>query len=125
MESSDHYVVISADGHAGASMDAYRQYLDPAFRDDFDAWRKEFSNPFADLRDTDSLEYQRNFDDALRQKDVESDGVVAEVLFPNTIPPFYPSGIIFNPPAPKDAMAKGLTHEGVDPCGGRFSRVRI
>ena len=61
------------------------------------------SNPFADLRDTESLEYQRNFDDALRQKDVESDGVVAEVLFPNTIPPFYPSGIIFNPPAPKDA----------------------
>jgi len=57
MESSDHYVVISADGHAGASMDAYRQCLDPAFRDDFDAWRKEYSNPFADLRDTESLEY--------------------------------------------------------------------
>jgi len=113
MESSDHYVVISADGHAGASMDTYRQYLDPAFRHNFDAWRKEYSNPFADLRDPQSLEYQRNFDDALRQRDVEGDGVVAEVLFPNTIPPFYPSGIIFNPPAPKDAEDLRLRWAGI------------
>lgn len=55
MESPDHYVVISAEGHAGASMDAYRQYLDPACRDDFDAWRKECSNPLADLRDTNAM----------------------------------------------------------------------
>jgi predicted TIM-barrel fold metal-dependent hydrolase len=113
MDSSDHYVVISADGHAGASMDTYRDYLDPSFRDDFDDWRKAYSNPFADLKDTESLEYQRNFDDALRQKDVEGDGVVAEVLFPNTIPPFYPSGIIFNPPTPKDAEELRLRWAGV------------
>ncbi|MGA2307523.1 MAG: amidohydrolase family protein [Acidimicrobiales bacterium] len=38
---------------------------------------------------------------------------MAEVLFPNTIPPFYPSGIIFNPPAPKDAEDLRLRWAGI------------
>ena len=33
------YVVISADTHAGASIQTYRDYLAPALRDEFDAWR--------------------------------------------------------------------------------------
>jgi predicted TIM-barrel fold metal-dependent hydrolase len=103
MEQDARYVVISADGHAGAPMETYLDYLDPDMRSDFDAWQQDFVNPFADLRDVSSLEYRRNFDSSLRQVDVEGDGVVAEVLFPNTIPPFYPSGMLFNPPGPESA----------------------
>jgi predicted TIM-barrel fold metal-dependent hydrolase len=103
VEQDDRYVVISADGHAGAPMETYRDYLDPDMRSDFDAWRQDFVNPFADLRDVESVEFRRNFDSSLRQVDVEGDGVVAEVLFPNTIPPFYPSGMLFNPPAAESA----------------------
>ena len=33
---SGHYVVISADCHAGPESPAYREHLDPEFRDDFD-----------------------------------------------------------------------------------------
>jgi predicted TIM-barrel fold metal-dependent hydrolase len=103
VELSDRYLVISADCHAGASMDTYREYLTSSLHDDYDAWRADFVNPFADLRDTESIEYRRNFDASVRQGDLEADGVAAEVLFPNTIPPFYPAGMPFNPPSPKTA----------------------
>ncbi len=36
----ERYTVISADCHAGASHATYREYLDPAFHEDFDAWRQ-------------------------------------------------------------------------------------
>ena len=36
---ADHYTIISADTHAGGSHTQYREYLDPQYRDDFDAWR--------------------------------------------------------------------------------------
>jgi predicted TIM-barrel fold metal-dependent hydrolase len=87
----DRYVVISADCHAGASMDTYREYLVPSLRAEYDAWRATFAVPFEDLRDTGSEEYRRNFDSTVRQRDLEADGIVAEVVFPNTIPPFFSS----------------------------------
>ena len=43
--SDDPYIVITADTHAGASIDAYREYLDPQYRADFDAWRGSYKNP--------------------------------------------------------------------------------
>jgi hypothetical protein len=39
------YIVITADTHAGASIDAYRDYLDPEYRQDFDAWRGSYKKP--------------------------------------------------------------------------------
>ena len=36
--SSIPYVTITADTHAGAAIDAYREYLDPKERSDFDEW---------------------------------------------------------------------------------------
>ena len=33
------YTLITADTHAGASIDMYREYLDPKYRSEFDAWR--------------------------------------------------------------------------------------
>jgi predicted TIM-barrel fold metal-dependent hydrolase len=96
----DHYTLISADCHAGGSHDQYREYLDPQYRDQFDDWRGEYRNPFRDLGDQRKL---RNWDDDLRIAQQEADGVVGEVVFPNTIPPFFPSFVLFaGPPRPED-----------------------
>jgi len=83
------YVILSSDGHAGASIMGYRDYLPSRLHDEFDAWVKRFENPFADL---DSPTAYRNWDSKRRLDELQDDGVVGEVLFPNTIPPFYPSG---------------------------------
>ncbi len=97
MDRDDHYVVISTDCHAGASMNDYRAYLDPRFREEFDAWRGDYKNPFRDLLG--SKRY-RNWDSDARIREQEADGVVAEVLYPNTVPPFFPSmAITARPPA--------------------------
>ncbi len=45
----DRYLLISADTHAGGNHEQYREYLDPAYRDEFDAWRSRYQNPFRDL----------------------------------------------------------------------------
>ena len=46
-------------------------------------------NPFADLL---AATAYRNWDSDRRLEETESQGVVAEVLFPNTIPPFFAQG---------------------------------
>lgn len=95
----DRYTLISSDCHAGGSHEQYREFLAPEYRDDFDAWRGEYRNPFRDLGDIRKL---RNWDDALRNGQQEEDGVVAEVVFPNTVPPFFPSFVLFaGPPEPE------------------------
>jgi predicted TIM-barrel fold metal-dependent hydrolase len=99
--SDDRYIVISADTHAGGSHAQYRDYLDPQYRDDFDAWREKYKNPYKDLKDTDLR--IRNWDTERRNHDQESDGVVGEVIFPNTVPPFFPSFVLFaQPPTPDE-----------------------
>ena len=100
-ETPDRYTIISADTHAGGSHEQYREYLDPAWRDEFDAWRGQYKNPWKDLRDTDLR--VRNWDDERRDADQLADGVVGEVVFPNTVPPFYPGFVLFaGPPKPED-----------------------
>ncbi|MEO8691919.1 MAG: amidohydrolase family protein [Acidimicrobiales bacterium] len=95
-----HYTIISADCHAGGSHQQYREYLDPQYRDDFDAWRGRYKNPFRDLQDGGRI---RNWDDDRRNSDLERDGQVAEVVFPNTVPPFFPSFVLFaGPPKPDE-----------------------
>src|SRR5262245_29682605 len=96
------YVVISADSHAGGSSAAFRAYLDPQYRDAFDAWcaasaerqrqlrarmggdplAEEFRAEFADdahVRDS-GLEAAR--DSQRRLRELELDGVVGEVIYP-------------------------------------------
>ena len=100
LSDSDHYTIITADSHAGGSHSQYREYLDERFRDDFDAWRGEYKNPYKDLGDKRKL---RNWDNELRLSQQEADGVVAEVVFPNTVPPFFPSFVLFaKPPKPDE-----------------------
>jgi hypothetical protein len=96
MKADDHYVVITADSHAGGSHAQYREYLDPRYRDDFDAWRGKYKNPFKDLKDTDLR--VRNWDGELRDQQQNEDGIVGEVIFPNTVPPFFPNFVLFARP---------------------------
>src|SRR3954470_22781963 len=96
----DHYTIISADCHAGGSHAMYREYLDPAYREDFDAWRNKYKNPFKDLGDT---RRYRNWDNDMRNEQQLADGVVGEVVFPNTVPPFFPGFVLFaGPPKPEE-----------------------
>lgn len=96
----DRYVVISSDCHAGAWIDEYKPYLAKRWHDDFDAWAATFVNPFLDLEDPDA---DRNWSSERRIRELETDGVVAEVLFPNTVPPFFPrSGLTAGPPTAAD-----------------------
>ena len=96
----DRYLVISADGHAGASLTGYRDYLASKWHDEFDAWAASFVNPWGDLEGPTAY---RNWDSDRRLAELETDGVVAEVLYPNTIPPFFPSGNLLAPlPGPAE-----------------------
>ncbi len=95
----DRYTIISADCHAGGSHKAYREYLDPRFLDDFDAWRGRYKNPYKDLGDNRRL---RNWDNDLRNGQQEEDGIAGEVVFPNTVPPFFPSFVLFAKPPTDD-----------------------
>ncbi len=94
----ERYTIISSDCHAGGSHAAYREYLDPKYHEDFDAWRGKYKNPYKDLGDNRRL---RNWDNEMRNSQQEADGIVAEVVFPNTVPPFFPSFVLFAAP-PKD-----------------------
>ena len=97
---AEHYTIISADCHAGGSHKQYREYLDPRYLDDFDAWRGKYKNPFRDLGDT---RRYRNWDNEMRNGQQEADGIVGEVVFPNTVPPFFPSFVLFaQPPKPDE-----------------------
>ncbi len=82
------YTVISADTHAGADLLDYKPYLPAAFHDDFDAWAKTYASPFDDLIIATA---SRNWDNELRISEMDADGVAAELLLPNTVPPFFPT----------------------------------
>ncbi|MER6100786.1 amidohydrolase family protein [Streptomyces sp. NPDC001832] len=92
--SRERYTVISADCHAGADLLDYKPYLETKYHDDFDAWAADYVNPYEDLlADT----ADRNWNSARRVAELEADGIVAEVVFPNTIPPFFPSASLVAP----------------------------
>ncbi|MFF2806779.1 amidohydrolase family protein [Streptomyces sp. NPDC058000] len=88
------YTVISADCHAGADLLDYRPYLPSRYHEEFDAWAATYVNPHEDLlADT----ADRNWNSDRRLAEQEADGIVAEVVFPNTIPPFFPSASLMAP----------------------------
>jgi predicted TIM-barrel fold metal-dependent hydrolase len=87
MTASDRYVIISADCHGGADLYEYRPYLPTRVHEQFDDWAAAYPVLHEDLM---GEEGACNWDHARRLGDLEADGIVAEVIFPNTIPPFYP-----------------------------------
>ena len=99
----ERYTVISADCHGGGDVPDYRPYLERALLDEFDAWRAGFANPYTDLADPGA---SRNWDHDRRLAELEADGVAAEVIFPNTVPPFFPvPSLVQQPPGPAPAIS--------------------
>ena len=107
-----HATLISADCHCGADVMGYRPYLESRFHEEFDAWAANYGDPWIEIESENleelvedderrlgiaSANLQMNWDGAHRNKYLEEQGIIAEVLFPNTAPPFYPSGVITAP----------------------------
>jgi predicted TIM-barrel fold metal-dependent hydrolase len=106
-----HYVVVSSDNHAGADLYGYKPYLDKKWHDEFDAWAGAYSNPwdFVEVRtNRDGFELETeevltgaaswhsklNWDSDRRLQHMDADGIAAEVIFPNTAPPFMPGSVL-------------------------------
>jgi predicted TIM-barrel fold metal-dependent hydrolase len=106
MTASDlrHQVLISTDGHCGADLWDYKPYLEARYHDAFDPWASTFRDAWAEETDQNrpanhrvgvaSMQAPLNWDARLRLDYLDSQGIAAEVLFPNTAPPFYPSGAL-------------------------------
>jgi predicted TIM-barrel fold metal-dependent hydrolase len=96
-DAAGRYVVISADCHGGGDLQDCRPYLPSAYLPTFDEWAATFDNPYPDLQGPNG---GRNWDSERRLKELEADGVVGEVIYPNTIPPFFPAAsLVHQPPA--------------------------
>jgi predicted TIM-barrel fold metal-dependent hydrolase len=107
---TERYTVISADCHGGSDIAGYRPYLEARHLDEFDAWAAAFRNPYDDLRDAGA---SRNWDSDRRLAELEADGIVGEVIFPNTIPPFFPTPSLLNQPPAANAGDLDLRWAGL------------
>ena len=98
--SNEPYILITADTHAGGSHAQYREHLDPKYRKEFDEWRGGYRNPSEEHY---GKKKKRNWDLDIRSADQNGQGVVGEVVFPNTVPPFYKKSIVTaGPPKPDE-----------------------
>jgi predicted TIM-barrel fold metal-dependent hydrolase len=110
-EPTERYVVISTDGHCGADLRDYKPYLESRYHDDFEAWAAGFHDPWGVIEEDSevdnrhgfaSYEAPLNWESAQRALVTEEQGIAAEVLFPNTAPPFIPSNTL-SAPGPRTA----------------------
>jgi predicted TIM-barrel fold metal-dependent hydrolase len=108
-------MIISSDGHASARMEEYRPYLEERFHDDFDAFLavhgrlvgRDFERP-GTLNRVGAEEYERwmaltgevgrldgAWDPVRRLVELEAEGIVGEILFPELRKPFdvIPTGL--------------------------------
>ena len=98
--STEPYVLITADTHAGGSHAQYRECLEAKYQPIFDEWRGGYKNPSQEHYGNKKL---KNWDLDIRTADQNSQGVVGEVVFPNTVPPFFRKSIVTaQPPKPED-----------------------
>src|ERR1700684_990533 len=89
---SERYVIISADGHCGLPLADYRPYRETRFHAPFDAWVAQKEAERAEKLET-NFEYimgwessneeglRGAYDSAVRDKELDQDGVSADVLF--------------------------------------------
>ncbi|HWB67823.1 MAG TPA: amidohydrolase family protein [Mycobacteriales bacterium] len=96
----ERYLVISADCHGGGNITDYKPYLARRWHDEFDAWAATYEIPYEDMKGPDG---DRNWDSDRRRDELEADGIVAEVIFPNTVPPFFPKASLTEQPPPANA----------------------
>ena len=105
---TDKIMIISSDGHATARMEDYTDYLDPRFRDEFRDFLVEYRKVGSHTFDEPALRArldpyiveewveqmirpgrtEGNWNPERRLKELEREGVVAEVLFPDFGLPF-------------------------------------
>jgi hypothetical protein len=85
------YALISTDGHAGADLWDYKPYLEARWHDEFDAWAGSYSDAWGEVDPASEFKagvssYQSpiSWDSELRLRLLREQGIVAEVLFPNT-----------------------------------------
>ena len=115
--------IISVDGHVRASRRDYRNYVEKQYLDVFDEWlelQEAAGAPeHGGLRP--GLDATSQWDSQLRLKDMESQGVVAEVLFPNGLPfQTRPGGRHRCLLGPRD---RSSGPDGVQPMAGGFLRA--
>lgn len=100
-------IVISTDGHAGADVWDYKPYLEKRYHEEFDSWARTYKDPWGVVAGSSknnenigfaSFDVPLNWDSKARLALTEDLGLAAEVLFPNTAPPFLPSGAVSAPP---------------------------
>lgn len=109
MTSSERHIVISADCHAGADLRQYREYLESKYHAEFDEWAdhmeeasRQQAEKFAKagmgrgtmnvgIDGDPEVDGNRNYSTERRLGEQHADGVIAEVVFPNTQPPFAPA----------------------------------
>lgn len=98
---SNHVTIISSDTHAGGKILDYKPYLESRWHDEFEEWKSQYTNPFRDLQESapEGSSRDRNWDKNRRTTEQYEDGIVAEIVFPNTVPPFFPTAQ-FNAPQP-------------------------
>ncbi|OOK75017.1 hypothetical protein BZL29_4424 [Mycobacterium kansasii] len=94
MDSRDPYIIISADCHAELPTERYREYIDPEYREDFEAFLVEkaaaaqvgglIDEQFAQAWFSEHGDgIAGGWDVGLRDKELDGDGVVGEVIFPD------------------------------------------
>jgi predicted TIM-barrel fold metal-dependent hydrolase len=89
------YLVISADCHAGPPAELYRSYMDPEYRDHYDAFLASLADMRPELSSAE-IRFRQKFlaktgdgglracwDPDLREKELDNEGVAAEVIFPD------------------------------------------
>jgi predicted TIM-barrel fold metal-dependent hydrolase len=140
---SDPIVVISSDGHASARMAEYRPYLDSRWHESFDEFVKLYEREGSRNFDAKALatrcdeqtiqEWEERvapdrldgfFDPAKRVHEVEREGVVGEVLFPDfglpweIAAPFRAAALNYPPRTPEqvDAANRAYARWLVDYC---------
>ncbi|MCF2533020.1 amidohydrolase family protein [Yinghuangia soli] len=106
----ERYTVVSADCHGGGEINEYRAYLPSRLHEEFDAWVRHYEVPYPDLLGDAG---KRNWDSDRRLRDLEDDGVVAEVIYPNTVPPFFPKASLTDQPPAANAGDLKLRWEGL------------
>jgi predicted TIM-barrel fold metal-dependent hydrolase len=103
--------IISVDGHVKAPRDSYRDYIEARYAEAFDEWAA--ADRATGRRDAgniqSALDVAAQWDITRRLADLESQGVVAEVLFPNGIPfqreQFVDAGTAATPELTRAGMA--------------------
>jgi predicted TIM-barrel fold metal-dependent hydrolase len=86
-DSIDRYMILTSDSHGGAAMADYKPYLEGRWHDEFDAWLAGVRNPWVDLRDPERAKL--NWDSDARLAAMDAEGITGEIIFPNTLPPFF------------------------------------